>query len=192
MDCWSWAAHSLPHAVIRGPTCTRSAPASAAFNVTIRVAQVRGVGSPPWRAPPPPESSGSYRASGGGLQGCPSGGRSRRVPLSSTPAAGRLTPPAGRAPADLARRGPTERRTVLRRLKARMAQRGAPRPHLPDRERRRRVRTRQTRADRPLRRERRRPLWNSPALVVTGAMASRALCVALEHGLFAGGGEILR
>ena len=34
-------------------TCTRSAPASAAFNVTIRLAQVRGVGSPPWRAPPP-------------------------------------------------------------------------------------------------------------------------------------------
>ena len=24
-------------------------------------------------------------------------------------------------------------------------------------------------------------LWNSPALVVTGAMASRALCAALEH-----------
>ena len=54
-------------------TCTRSAPASAAFNVTIRLAQVRGVGSPPWRgpAPAPPESSGSYRASGGGLTGCP-------------------------------------------------------------------------------------------------------------------------
>ena len=26
-----------------------------------------------------------------------------------------------------------------------------------------------------------RALWNSPALVVTGAMASRALCAALEH-----------
>lgn len=26
-----------------------------------------------------------------------------------------------------------------------------------------------------------RTLWNSPALVVTGAMASRALCAALEH-----------
>ena len=129
-----------------------------------------------------PESSGSYRAFGGRLQGCPSGGRSRRVPLSSTPAAGRLTPPAGRAPADLARRGPTERRTVLRRLKARMAQRGAPRPHLPDRERRRRVRTRQTRADRPLRRERRRPLWNSPRRSASTSASAQIRSVVVVAG----------
>ncbi len=129
----------------------------------------------------------------------------------------RLTISAG-TPADLASRGPTARRTVLRRLEARLAESGL-RGHIYLTERAVvEFATRQTRADRPLDRnvgpepvrralgEILRPeqepqswlrrlhaqaagrtrapapaLWNSPALVVTGAMASRVLCAALEH-----------
>ena len=126
--------------------------------------------------------------------------------------------PAGRVPADLARRGSVERETVPRRLEARMAE-SRLRAHIYLTERAVvEFATRWTRADRPLDRnvgpepvrralreilgpeqepERwlrhlhaeaagrtRAPtpaLWNSPALVVTGTMASRALCAALEH-----------
>ena len=72
MDCWSWAAHSLPHAVIRGPIRLAGqgklhlhalGPGKCGLqrHYPPCAGPRRGISLLAGPAPAPPESSGSYR-----------------------------------------------------------------------------------------------------------------------------------